>query len=361
MGVDKDWNCYYNPDLVKSWPVDAIATVLVHEVWHLLRGHHKRAAAFGVSVLNQAAWNVAADAEINDGMLKAGMTFPPGIEPVTPKLLGQPDDLLAEEYYHRLPRQNVTMCGIGGSSADGIKRPWESGSGKVDGEGEDKGQSSGQHGPRVIPAELIRKQVADEMGKFAGKLPGDWARWSKAVTMPRQIPWQSVFRAVFGRVVTAGRKEDWTYSRPSRRTLLDPSFILPGLTGTLPDIVMIGDTSGSMGEDALGEAIVIMDSILEYLGRTFPVTVIVGDTCVQSVSKVTSGKNIKLHGGGGTDMRELIAHALTLKPKPQIVVVVTDGYTPWPERAPPGVQIVVVLVADGDSPTWATTVKVKPC
>jgi hypothetical protein len=63
-------------------------------------------------------------------------------------------------------------------------------------------------------------------------------------------------------------------------------------------------------------------------------------------------------------MREGIAAAVELRPTPQVVVVLTDGYTPWPSAAPPGVSVVVGLIgpeyAPGDRivPQWARAVRV---
>lgn len=349
MGVDQHWNCYYNPALIQTWPVETIATVLVHEIWHLLRGHHGRAAALGISTINADAWNVAADEEINDGEWTTRFKFPPGLTPISPALMGHPDGLLAEEYYHRLPRANLPMCGIGGSASDGIARPWEAGGGRGE-----KGTNT-----RVIPEELIRQCVAGAISKDPGTLPGNWKRWAGQVIQPKIIPWQTILRAVVGRIVAVGRRDDWTFSRPARRAIVDAELILPGQTGTLPEILVIGDTSGSMGEAALGETAGIVASVLEFLGRVAPITFIAGDTCMQSCKKVSSAGTLDFRGGGGTDMRALIAHALTLRPRPQVIVVVTDGYTPWPERAPVGMQTVVVLVDKGESPTWATTVRIK--
>jgi hypothetical protein len=43
-------------------------------------------------------------------------------------------------------------------------------------------------------------------------------------------------------------------------------------------------------------------------------------------------------------------------------VVLTDGDTPWPERRPPGVGVVIVVIADDDpslrTPDWARTIRV---
>lgn len=39
-------------------------------------------------------------------------------------------------------------------------------------------------------------------------------------------------------------------------------------------------------------------------------------------------------GGGGTDLREGFARALSSRPRPDVVVALTDGRTPWPESRP---------------------------
>lgn len=40
-------------------------------------------------------------------------------------------------------------------------------------------------------------------------------------------------------------------------------------------------------------------------------------------------------GGGGTDLRTGFARALRTTPRPDVVVVLTDGQTPWPDTRPP--------------------------
>jgi len=43
--------------------------------------------------------------------------------------------------------------------------------------------------------------------------------------------------------------------------------------------------------------------------------------------------------------------------------VLTDGYTPWPEQPPPGVRVVVGLLAQGgelrSAPSWARVVPIE--
>ena len=57
-----------------------------------------------------------------------------------------------------------------------------------------------------------------------------------------------------------------------------------------------------------------------------------------------------------------LAAAAALRPRPAVVVVLTDGYTPWPQRAPKGMRVVVGLLGEQApaAPTWARAVRVEP-
>jgi predicted metal-dependent peptidase len=68
------------------------------------------------------------------------------------------------------------------------------------------------------------------------------------------------------------------------------------------------------------------------------------DSAVAEVQRVWRAKDAKLIGGGGTDMRVGIKAAATATPKPQLIVVLTDGYTPWPAHPPAGIMVVVGLL-----------------
>jgi hypothetical protein len=60
-----------------------------------------------------------------------------------------------------------------------------------------------------------------------------------------------------------------------------------------------------------------------------------------------------------------ITAAAGLRPRPSVVVVLTDGMTPWPASPPPGVRVVVALIGPGRAgvprpPAWARVVEVEP-
>ncbi len=85
------------------------------------------------------------------------------------------------------------------------------------------------------------------------------------------------------------------------------------------------------------------------------------DCEVQATARVNRAGQISLRGGGGTDMGEGITAAVALRPRPQVVVVLTDGYTPWPSAPPPATRVIVALIGAGPQthgPPWARSIRI---
>ena len=97
IATDRRWRLYLDPELPREWTTAEFGGLLVHHVNHLLRDHADRARSFGVRGAQQHRWIIAADAEINDDLLQAGITLPE--KPVVPKALGCADNQLAEQYF----------------------------------------------------------------------------------------------------------------------------------------------------------------------------------------------------------------------------------------------------------------------
>ena len=134
------------------------------------------------------------------------------------------------------------------------------------------------------------------------------------------------------------------------------SGIVPFSTETTaPRVAVIVDTSASMGPQQLAQALSAVDTVVRELGS--PLDVYTADVAVNGVTRaVTSSKNVKLVGGGGTDMGAAIA--LVLKKRYQAVVVITDGYTPWPSERIRSATIVAIITSGGDAktPDWMPTI-----
>jgi predicted metal-dependent peptidase len=74
MAVDAYWRLYYNERWLVTHTVEENATLLIHEVGHLLRSHDARKKAAGVR--DHYRWNTAGDCEINDDLHAEGLPLP---------------------------------------------------------------------------------------------------------------------------------------------------------------------------------------------------------------------------------------------------------------------------------------------
>ncbi|MGW2633420.1 vWA domain-containing protein [Streptomyces chattanoogensis] len=348
MAVDRHWRCYVSPAFVDATPVAELAGVWVHEAAHLLRDHHGRADR--LSAADQRDWhrvNVAQDCEINDDLLADGLRLPAGR--MEPRLFGLPEGQLFEAYLGRLPPEvQAPDCGSG---AHGRPGPWE---------------LPGSAGPArlgEVEAQALRRHTAEAMRahrRARGTLPAGWQRWAEEVLEPT-VDWrQALSGAVREAAAWAGGAVDYTYRRPSRRTPALRGVVLPSLRRPLPRVAVVIDTSGSMGDAELGAALAEVTGVLREVGvRGNRVTVLACDADVHAVSRVTATEQITLGGGGGTDMRVGIASALAARDRPNIVIVLTDGYTPWPDEVP-SCRLIAALIGPGapEPPRWVETVRV---
>ncbi|WP_395109849.1 VWA-like domain-containing protein [Actinomadura sp. SCN-SB] len=347
MGVDRHWRCYASPEFVDATPVQELAAVWIHEVSHLLRDHHGRADRLpAADQRDRTRVNIAQDCEINDDLIDDRLPLPEGR--MEPRLFGLDKGKLFEQYLPGIPPQEFHLdCGSG---AHGVPSPWESG---------DPGA------PKVSPveAESLRRATAEAVRaheRARGTVPSGWRRWAEEVLEPT-VDWRRMLAgAVREAVAWAGGAVDYTYQRPSRRTAAMRGVVLPTLRRPLPRVAIVVDTSGSMGEDDLAAAMAEVTGVLREVGvRGNRVSVLACDADVHAVSRVTKSEQVELGGGGGTDMRVGIDRALKGGDRPNVIIVLTDGYTPWPEE-PVTCRVIAALVGTQppDPPGWVESVRV---
>jgi predicted metal-dependent peptidase len=258
----------------------------------------------------------------------------------------------AEDYFRRIRGKN--KCGGEcGSGAHGRPRRWEV---------RDDGI------PKITPAtaHLLRCKTASEIRRCAGEYPGTvpqgWQRWADELLTPK-VDWRRALAAeIRTGVASVAGCVDYSYMRPSRRASVTGNVVLPALRKPLPTVAVVIDTSGSMSEDLLCEVVGEVEGILSAVGvGADRIQVLSCDAEVHKVQRVSSARQVELFGGGGTNMGAGIDAALELRPRPSVVVVLTDGYTPWPPAAPKGARLVVGLVGSGDWPVpdWARLVRIE--
>jgi predicted metal-dependent peptidase len=244
------------------------------------------------------------------------------------------------------------------------------------------GQSRGYEIPRTNidnpsiksdQQDVIRDRVAQDVIKHArekgsGSVPGELLRWANDLLNP-QINWKRELAGLMrSSLATVLGRKDFTFARPSRRqssmTEHDPEFILPSMRKPAPPtIAIVIDTSGSVGENEITDFLSEVDGIATANGIAQGITVIPCDSQVGEIQKIRSLSGIaeiKLRGGGGTDLRVGISAAESLKPIPRIIIVLTDGYSPWPESINSQIEKLIICCSVSESislvPSFATAV-----
>jgi predicted metal-dependent peptidase len=249
-----------------------------------------------------------------------------------------------------------------GSGAGGSRRPWEQDETGTDPEGHDDGSVDAGR------AELIRQQTARnvlEHARSRGSVPAGWERWANLVLEP-EVDWRKEMNSITRRVsASVAGMRDYSYARPSRRAAAFPNVVMPSMRQPRPPrVAEVVDTSGSVSEAMLGQVHAETEAIVKR-SRGEGVTVISCDAAASRPQTVRSMNDVRMVGGGGTDMRVGLQAAAQARPKFDLVITMTDGDTPWPTSPPPENPDAryVVLLLDGDResvPGWMHKIVIRP-
>lgn len=217
-----------------------------------------------------------------------------------------------------------------------------------DGKGESESESeSGSRGDNGVPESeywkvaLVEAAQIHEQSKTRGSLPGGLRKFINELLDPR-VPWVDVLSRWVGE---NGRKADFSYRRPSRRsesigeTL--PSLVRHGVD----DIVVLWDTSGSMNgreTEILTEVVAICQDLNMTLRVICCDTRVCGD-----YSDVSDPEDVDVRGGGGSDFNPAF-DLLTDEGYTGVVVAFTDGYIGVPQVKPPHMRDCLWVIWNGD-------------
>jgi predicted metal-dependent peptidase len=330
----------FNPGYVDSLADVELRGIIGKSVMHIAAGHPWRQDS-----RESGQWQKACTAAIYPLLVNSGMRLPAGVPHDQ-----QYDGLSAEAIYEKLqvtppsgskpaPSKGgdkdtpASAPGDGdeGSGGDDSKDDGEApdssapapGKGPGGGEGEDDSEGDGKGGsgpnpeskpaPAPIPGEVRPapedenheaewKMAMDTAVRMQGDLAGDVQRLV-GETLKSPTNWKEELRHFFE---TSLASPDYTWSRPNMR-YMHTGFFFPGMVGsTVPAIVIVRDTSGSIGGKYLqlmnGELLDIIETI-----KPEAVYVLDVDAAIQRVQTIFTGDDeefeAKAKGGGGTDFR----------------------------------------------------------
>lgn len=375
------------------------AEAILHECGHVFGEHSKLAELAGVKDEERDAWNLAGDFAINDDLRDAGCSLL-AAHGVFAAQIGQPDyqtpmhymDVLRKLMKNAKPKPQQGQ----GQPSDKPGQPGDGSGGKPTPEKGCGSGAGGKKGGYELPEhamggdataasqaekELIRISTASNIRKHQeqhgiGSVPGGLAQIVAEIEEESTTPWERQLGSFLRRAVaiTAGNF-DLSYLRRNRRRLNEElcdrsgrivgRVVAPGYIKPIPSVHFYRDTSGSVSDHDLAVATNEVEGISKRLGiKGTDLMVTDVDVTVYESKKFAGKASVKeISGRGGTDMRNAITNSCEAKKRPSVIVIATDGETPWPEERP--LVPVVVLLINGSKwakdaiPEWAHLVEVN--
>ncbi len=330
FAIDRFGRVYLDPAQFSKWSIEQCAGVLIHEVHHLLRRHSERGESLQVPRHLQVNWNIAADLAINDDLIAQNLPLPSPLLPEHFNLArGKSEEYYYQELFNLEDRGMPCRCGSGAGGA---------GSDELDEAAADA----------LGPADLVRIRH-DVLSRLRRSSLGAHSLRTALMVTPPKAPWQTLLRRLLVPSVSKSGQRRHSWDRPNRRN--DASFLFPGAHRRGANVGIVFDTSASMDQRLLNQAASEVAGILRS-ARIRTLTLVSCDAEASLPVSLTPTSTISLLGGGGTDLTVGIEALSSLSDPPTVIIVLTDGWTPWPAAAPKGSRLICgVFDRDARLPT----------
>jgi len=363
---------YFNPEYIAALAMDETQFMLAHEALHCALSHFARRQH-----RVRRRWDLACDFAINPLLVDEGLRPPPNA-----LLLDAYRGMTAEEIYplitedslqqtldtHAYDRDPQAQGRDSGMREDRFDNPerdrpqgQETAAKGGDGSLPQAGDAGGQAPPPLSPDERETLAIqwrqrlagAAQQAQQAGKLGGGLARLVEHLLQP-QLPW----RMLLARYLTALARDDYSYTRPSRR---EGAFILPSLRSHQVELAVGLDTSGSIKPAEMGEFLAEVEALKGQLRAR--VTLLACDAALAA-----DGPWVfepwepfecpdRFQGGGGTDFRPVFDWLLRQDRAPDALVYFTDADGAFPPLDP---SFPVIWLVKGRHPVpWGQRVQLN--
>lgn len=295
---------FYNPDFILGLSDDLVKSAVIHEIGHCMYEH-----IFRRKGRDPKLWNEAGDYVINQMIIDAGFR-------------------IGEKWLHNNAYKGMYAEQI----YDILKQEQSQGQGQGQGEAlcdiMDDSSSAADTMTHEMEWKVAVIQAATE-ARRQGKLPASMERFVEGLT-ENKVPWREVLQ----RFATTIRRDDYTWTRPSRRYLAMNAYLPSMRSEGMGDMVVVIDTSGSIDNDTLQAFGAEIRAIVNAV-RPTQTHVIYCDAAVNHVDVFSPDDYLefKAHGGGGTDFRPPFRYVEEHNIAPECLVYLTDMYGSFPQEA----------------------------
>lgn len=361
----------FSPKFMDSLSDSELDFVLMHEILHVVLRHCARGEN-----RNHEAFNIACDIVVNSNIK---LSCEGDAKSITLKQWGEsmhlaPDGkeghhYTAEEVYEMLFKKHRKK-GVGdvGGMADGRAKQKESSLGKTRGKLWDDHTHWSEYEEDDTLRDVWAKRFEDvckavdirEASTGRGRMPAFAERLWKDLKKP-QTDWRTVLNDFVQEEIN-----DYSFSPPDRR-FDDSPFFLPDFNGKddmVEDILFMIDTSGSMSDTMLAHAFSEVKGAIEQFDGKLKGWLGFFDAAIiepKPFSDIEEFKLIKPAGGGGTDFQIIFEYVVKyMKKPPASIIILTDGYAPFPqEKLADGIPVLWLLNNEDVQPPWGKIARIK--
>lgn len=405
----------FGPDFLDNLSDSELDFVMMHEIMHVVLQHCFRGVNF-----EHERYNIAADIVVNSNILlennmdKKSITLKQSGESMHIAPDGNEGHLYtAEQVYEMLNAPNGKQIPMPGSIVDGENgNSNDSGSEFCSESSSDSGNSMGavdisQDSGTGIPGgfELGRaknKKIEIEKGSFQGSWD-DHSHWgmyeedsvlrdvwvkrfedaaeSISIRDPSnsrgllplfaqrileqlrkpQIDWRTILNDFIQEEVS-----DYSFSPPDRR-FYDSPFFLPDFNEKdeiVKDILFMIDTSGSMSDAMITAAYSEIKGAIDQFDGKLQGWLGFFDAAIIEPKPFENEEEFRIirpAGGGGTDFQIIFeyVHDFMQDKKPASIIILTDGYAPFPqEKLAFGIPVLWLLNNEEVAPPWGKVARI---
>ena len=199
-------------------------------------------------------------------------------------------------------------------------------------------------------------QQAIQAAKTRGKLPAHLERLNNEV--PPSVDWKEEL----AKFLNERASNDYSMAKPNKR-FMNTGFIMPSLySKVFGEVVMIRDTSGSIGQNEADKFMAETKSLLEVYeqnGQAPKLTIIDCDSEIHQIREYEGEDSIPLMGGGGTDFNKPFIHVNQSDINPICAIYLTDGWGPVSIENMPNCPVIWCLICH--NPSFVESVPFGEC
>lgn len=295
---------------VAGLTVQETVFLLAHEAMHYALMHNYRRQC-----RDPKTWNVVCDYVINDLLVESRVGTPIENGAYRPGAREYAAEQLYQEQQDQGQGQPDYQPGVGNDDLSETELP----------EGKSPAEMAQEAAQEIVAATMAAKKQ--------GNMPAGLARTVDEIVNPT-TPWYQLLERYMELLV----KADQSWRRPRKKMMAHELYLPSSDTKPAMGTVVIGvDTSGSVGAKEVAHFVGHINAILERCNPEL-VYVLHVDSRVHQADEFTPDDLplvIKsFRGGGGTNMCKVLEWVDDEGVEPDVCIILTDGYTPYPDKAP---------------------------